>query len=117
MLVSCGHDGFADGYSYGEGRVQNASFFGIESGNDQVLELMRKTYQRFIRQGHAVYAAKAAGLEVGAFFHYRFIPEKNDKSILDTIRFASKTAAGTTCRLRCLILFPERHCMIESKKP
>jgi anaerobic magnesium-protoporphyrin IX monomethyl ester cyclase len=63
-------------------------FFGIESGNDQVLELMRKRINVY-QARHAVYAAKAAGLEVGAFFIIGY-PGENDKSILDTIRFASK---------------------------
>jgi anaerobic magnesium-protoporphyrin IX monomethyl ester cyclase len=63
-------------------------FFGIESGNDQVLELMRKRINVY-QARHAVYAAKAAGLEVGAFFIIGY-PGENDKSVLDTIRFASK---------------------------
>ncbi|XHH09171.1 MAG: B12-binding domain-containing radical SAM protein [Candidatus Bathyarchaeia archaeon] len=63
-------------------------FYGIESGNDQVLELMRKRISVF-QARHAVYAAKAAGLEVGAFFIIGY-PGENDKTVLDTIRFASK---------------------------
>ncbi|MCL1977293.1 MAG: B12-binding domain-containing radical SAM protein [Candidatus Bathyarchaeota archaeon] len=63
-------------------------FFGIESGNDQVLKIMRKCVDVF-QARHAVYAAKTAGLEVGAFFIVGY-PGENDKTILDTIRFATE---------------------------
>jgi anaerobic magnesium-protoporphyrin IX monomethyl ester cyclase len=62
-------------------------YFGIESGNDTVLELMKKRISVF-QAKHAVYAAKAAGLEVGAFFIVGY-PGENDKTVLDTVRFAS----------------------------
>lgn len=62
-------------------------FFGIESGNDSVLKVMNK--QITIGQARkAVYVAKAAGLQVGAFFIVGY-PGESDKTILDTIRFAS----------------------------
>lgn len=63
-------------------------FFGIESGSDQILELMGKRINVY-QARHAVYAAKAAGLEVGAFFIVGY-PGETDKSVLETIRFASK---------------------------
>jgi anaerobic magnesium-protoporphyrin IX monomethyl ester cyclase len=62
-------------------------FFGIESGNNNVLELMRK--QATVEQARkAVYVAKAAGLQVGAFFIVGY-PGENDGTVLDTVRFAS----------------------------
>jgi anaerobic magnesium-protoporphyrin IX monomethyl ester cyclase len=62
-------------------------FFGIESGTDKVLDLMRK--QITVEQARkAVISAKAAGLQVGAFFILGY-PGENDETVLDTIRFAS----------------------------
>jgi anaerobic magnesium-protoporphyrin IX monomethyl ester cyclase len=62
-------------------------FFGIESGNDGVLDVMKK--QITVGQARkAVYAAKAAGLQIGAFFIIGY-PGENDESVLDTVRFAS----------------------------
>jgi anaerobic magnesium-protoporphyrin IX monomethyl ester cyclase len=62
-------------------------FFGIESGNDCVLALMKK--QVTVEQARrAVYVAKAAGLQVGAFFIVGY-PGESDKTVLDTVRFAS----------------------------
>ncbi len=62
-------------------------FFGIESGVDRVLGLMQKqiTVERARR---AVYVAKEAGLQVGAFFILGY-PGEDDDSVLDTVRFAS----------------------------
>jgi anaerobic magnesium-protoporphyrin IX monomethyl ester cyclase len=62
-------------------------YFGIESGNKRVLGLMRK---RITAQGarEAVSAAKAAGIQAGAFF-ILFYPGDNDDSVLETIGFAS----------------------------
>ena len=61
-------------------------FFGIESGNDEILRLMNK--QVTTRQaGEAVRAAHAAGLEVGAFF-ILYYPGETDDTVLDTLRFA-----------------------------
>ncbi len=62
-------------------------FFGIESGNDDVLAVMNKRIT-VAQARHAVYAAKAAGLQVGAFFIVGY-PGENDASVLDTVRFAS----------------------------
>jgi anaerobic magnesium-protoporphyrin IX monomethyl ester cyclase len=62
-------------------------FFGIESGNNDVLALMKK--QITVEQARkAVYVAKDAGLHVGAFFIVGY-PEESDGTILDTVRFAS----------------------------
>jgi anaerobic magnesium-protoporphyrin IX monomethyl ester cyclase len=63
-------------------------FFGIESGNDSVLGIMNKRITTEQAQ-HAVTTAKAAGLKVGAFFIVGY-PGESDKTVLDTIRFASK---------------------------
>jgi anaerobic magnesium-protoporphyrin IX monomethyl ester cyclase len=63
-------------------------FFGIESGNDSVLEIMNKRINTSQAE-HAVRAAKAAGLQAGAFFIVGY-PGESDKTVLDTIRFASK---------------------------
>jgi anaerobic magnesium-protoporphyrin IX monomethyl ester cyclase len=62
-------------------------FFGIESGTNAVLDLMRK--QITVEQARkAVCNAKAAGLQVGAFFILGY-PGENDETVLDTVRFAS----------------------------
>ena len=62
-------------------------FFGIESGNDGVLALMRK--QITVEQARkAVHIAKSVGLQVGAFFILGY-PGESDRSVLDTVRFAS----------------------------
>lgn len=62
-------------------------FFGIESGNDSVLSLMKKRITT-AQAKHAVYTAKAAGLKVGAFFIVGY-PGESNKTVLDTVRFAS----------------------------
>jgi anaerobic magnesium-protoporphyrin IX monomethyl ester cyclase len=62
-------------------------FFGIESGNDSVLSLMKKRIST-VQARSAVYAAKSAGLKVGAFFIIGY-PGESNKSVLDTVRFAS----------------------------
>jgi radical SAM superfamily enzyme YgiQ (UPF0313 family) len=62
-------------------------FFGIESGNDEILKLMKKG----ITTGQArsaVEAAHRAGLEVGAFF-ILFYPGDTDDTVLDTLRFVA----------------------------
>lgn len=62
-------------------------FFGIESGNDKVLALMKK--QITTKQAEkAVHLAKQAGIQVGAFFIIGY-PGENDETVLDTVRFAS----------------------------
>jgi anaerobic magnesium-protoporphyrin IX monomethyl ester cyclase len=57
-------------------------FFGIESGNDAVLALMNK-HITVPQAEKAVHAAKAAGLEVGAFFIVGY-PGESDKTVIDT---------------------------------
>lgn len=62
-------------------------FFGIESGNDTILRIMNK--QIDIGQARqAVYTCKKAGIQVGAFFILGY-PGETDKTILDTVYFAS----------------------------
>lgn len=62
-------------------------FFGIESGNDSMLELMQKkiTTEQARR---AVEAAHQAGLQVGAFFILCY-PGDTDETVLKTLRFAT----------------------------
>jgi radical SAM superfamily enzyme YgiQ (UPF0313 family) len=62
-------------------------YFGIESGDDTVLKLMNKKITAEQAQ-KAVLAAKHAGLEVGAFF-ILFYPGETDKTVLNTLRFAT----------------------------
>jgi len=62
-------------------------YFGIESGNDQVLKLMRK--QITTKQAKkGVTTAKQAGIQVGAFFIVGY-PNETNQTILDSIKFAS----------------------------
>jgi anaerobic magnesium-protoporphyrin IX monomethyl ester cyclase len=72
-------------------RMQKAGcrrvYFGIESGNDMVLGLMKKRISVF-QAREAVFSAKAAGLEVGAFFIVGY-PGESNKTVLDTVRFAA----------------------------
>ena len=62
-------------------------FFGIESGNDDVLALMNKKITTAEARA-AVECAHRAGLEVGAFFIVCY-PGETDETVLDTLRFAS----------------------------
>jgi anaerobic magnesium-protoporphyrin IX monomethyl ester cyclase len=64
-----------------------AVFFGIESGDDGVLELMDKRITAAQARA-AVLTAKRADLEVGAFF-ILFYPGETDDSVLETLRFAT----------------------------
>jgi anaerobic magnesium-protoporphyrin IX monomethyl ester cyclase len=62
-------------------------FFGLESGNDAVLALMKK--QASAGQARkAVLATKSVGIQVGAFFIVGY-PGETDKTLLDTLKFAS----------------------------
>jgi len=62
-------------------------FFGIESGNDSVLKIMKK--QITINQAkEAVQTCKKAGIQVGAFFILGY-PGETDKTVLDTVNFAA----------------------------
>ena len=62
-------------------------FFGIESGNDSVLNIMNK-HVTTSQAKSAVYTAKAAGVKTGAFFIVGY-PGESNKTVLDTMRFAS----------------------------
>ena len=62
-------------------------FFGIESGNDSILKIMNK--QVTTKQSYAVtQLCKSKGIKAGAFFILGY-PGENDKTILDTLKFAS----------------------------
>ncbi len=61
-------------------------FFGIESGNDDVLRVMRKGITTAQARA-AVWAAHDAGLEAGAFFILCY-PGDTDETVLETLRFA-----------------------------
>jgi anaerobic magnesium-protoporphyrin IX monomethyl ester cyclase len=62
-------------------------FFGIESGNDSILKIMKK--QITTKQAYtAVQLCKKKGIKAGAFFILGY-PGENDKTILDTVKFAS----------------------------
>jgi anaerobic magnesium-protoporphyrin IX monomethyl ester cyclase len=62
-------------------------FFGIESGNDQILKLMNKRVTTG-QARQAVEVAHRAGLQVGAFFILCY-PGETDDTVLDTLRFAT----------------------------
>jgi len=62
-------------------------FFGIESGNDEILRLMRKGITTAQARA-AVLAAAAAGLQTGAFFILCY-PGETDDTVLETLRFAT----------------------------
>lgn len=62
-------------------------FFGIESGNDSILALMKK--QITTKQVYkALFLCKESGIKAGAFFIVGY-PGENDKTVLETIKFAS----------------------------
>ncbi len=62
-------------------------YFGIESGNAQILEQMNKKITPELARA-AVEAAHRAGLEVGAFF-ILFYPGETDATVKETLRFAA----------------------------
>ena len=62
-------------------------FFGIESGSDEILRVMRKGITA-TQARKAVWAAHGAGLEVGAFFILCY-PGETDGTVLETLRFAA----------------------------
>ncbi len=62
-------------------------FFGIESGSDAILKIMNKQIDTE-QARKAVKAAKAAGLQIGAFFIIGY-PGETDKTVLETVQFAS----------------------------
>ncbi len=61
-------------------------YFGIESGNDFILNLMNKKITLNTAQ-RAVYAAHEAGLQTGAFFILCY-PGETDDTVLETLHFA-----------------------------
>ncbi len=62
-------------------------FFGIESGNDDVLRIMKKQVTA-AQAAKAVRVCNEAGIRVGAFFIVGY-PGESEKSLLDTLRFSS----------------------------
>jgi len=62
-------------------------YFGIESGNDQILKLMNKKITTE-QARYAVEAAHLAGIEVGAFF-ILFYPGETDDTVLNTLHFVT----------------------------
>ena len=62
-------------------------FFGLESGNDQILKIMNK--QATVKQAEdAVNVFKKAGVQTGAFFILGY-PGESERTVLDTVDFAS----------------------------
>jgi anaerobic magnesium-protoporphyrin IX monomethyl ester cyclase len=62
-------------------------FFGIESGNNGILKIMKK--QATVEQAEkAVHIFSRAGIQVGAFFILGY-PGESEETILDTVNFAS----------------------------
>lgn len=62
-------------------------FFGIESGNNGILKIMKK--QATVEQAKkAVHIFKRTGIQVGAFFILGY-PGESEETILDTVNFAS----------------------------
>jgi anaerobic magnesium-protoporphyrin IX monomethyl ester cyclase len=62
-------------------------FFGIESGNDEVLAIMKKQIT-VKKAAEAVQLCKKKGIKTGAFFILGY-PGDNEKTILETVKFAS----------------------------
>jgi anaerobic magnesium-protoporphyrin IX monomethyl ester cyclase len=62
-------------------------YFGIESGNEEILKIMQKRITPE-QARNAVMIAQQAGLEVGAFF-IPFYPGDTDDSVLQTLHFAA----------------------------
>jgi len=62
-------------------------FFGIESGNDSILKIMRK--QATVKQAKdAINIFRKVGVQTGAFFILGY-PGEDDRTVLDTVDFAS----------------------------
>lgn len=62
-------------------------FFGLESGNDAILALMKKKATTNLAK-KAVSTTRSVGIQVGAFFIVGY-PGETDQTVLDTLRFAS----------------------------
>jgi anaerobic magnesium-protoporphyrin IX monomethyl ester cyclase len=62
-------------------------YFGIESGNDEILRVMNKKITTATARS-AVEAAHLAGLEVGGFF-ILFYPGETDETVLETLHLAN----------------------------
>jgi len=62
-------------------------YFGIESGDDTILKLMKKKITAEEAR-HAVIAAHQAGLQVGAFF-ILFYPGETNQTVLNTLHYTA----------------------------
>ena len=62
-------------------------YFGVESGNDEILKLMNKKITTE-QARFAVEAAHLAGIEVGAFF-ILFYPGETDETVINTLHYAT----------------------------
>lgn len=62
-------------------------YFGIESGDDAILKLMKKKITT-AEASHAVEAAHKAGMQVGAFF-ILFYPGETNRTVLRTLHFTT----------------------------
>jgi anaerobic magnesium-protoporphyrin IX monomethyl ester cyclase len=62
-------------------------YFGIEAGDSRILRIMKKGIDLQVAK-KAVYAAKSAGMETGAFFIIGY-PGESDQTILNTIKFVT----------------------------
>ncbi len=74
---------YAEMYQAGCRRI----YFGIESGDDNILKLMNKKITT-AEARQAVVAAHQVGLEVGAFF-ILFYPGESNQTVLNTLHFAT----------------------------
>jgi anaerobic magnesium-protoporphyrin IX monomethyl ester cyclase len=80
---SLDHSIYAEMYRAGCRRI----YFGIESGDETILKLMKKKITPEEAK-ETVVAAHQAGLEVGAFF-ILFYPGETNQTVLNTLRFAN----------------------------
>ena len=62
-------------------------YFGIESGDDRILKIMKKDIDVQVAK-KAVSVAKSVGIETGAFFIIGY-PGESNQTILNTIKFAT----------------------------
>ena len=88
-------------------------FFGIESGNEQILKLMNKKITTDEAR-QAVQAAHQAGLQVGAFFILCY-PGDTDDTVLEHAPFCQLACRSITLVSVCPIPCQERNYIKEPK--